>query len=146
MPEINYIAIIVAGLVPNMIGAIYYGPLFGKKWLDSLGFTEEDLKGRKEVLIYGSAFVLSTITAFFMKFLIELTHKELNASGELILGSFHSFKHGAFHGFFLAVGLVLPVIICLGMFQKQKSSNILINSIYWVLCYAIMGGILDMWL
>lgn len=145
MPEINYIAIIVAALVPNVLGAIYYGPLLGSQWLSSLNFTSEDLKGRNEPLIYGSALVLSFIVSFFLKFIIELTHKEVNQNGEMIFGSFHTFGHGAVHGAGLAFGLVIPVIICLGLFQKTKASNILINCLFWLLSFSIMGGILDVW-
>lgn len=145
MPEINYIAVIVAALVPNILGALYYGPIFGKKWLDSLGLTEADMKGRNEALIYGSALLLSLIVSFFLKFLIELLHKDVGANGELVFASFNTFGHGAMHGAGLAFGLVIPVIISLGLFQKSTAFNILINSVFWLLCFSIMGGILDVW-
>lgn len=145
MPELNYIAIIVAALVPNVLGAIYFGPLVGKQWLSSLNFTAEDLKGRNEALIYGSALLLSGIVAFFIKFMIEMIHKEVGPNGDLLFGSFHTFSHGALHGAGLCIGLTIPIIICLGLFQKAKASNILINCVFWLMCFSIMGGILDMW-
>ncbi len=145
MFEINYIAIAVAAIVPNALGALYFGPLLGQKWLDSLNFTAEDMKGRNEPLIYGSALLLSFIVAFFLKFIIELTHKEVGQSGDIVFGSFHTFGHGALHGVGLAIGLVIPIIICLGLFQKAKGANILINCVFWLLCFAIMGGIIDAW-
>ena len=145
MPELNYIAILVAALVPNVLGAIYFGPLLGKQWLSSLNFTSDDLKGRNEALIYGSALLLSMIVSFFLKFLIESVHKEVGQNGELVFGSFHTFGHGAMHGAGIAIGLVIPVVICLGLFQKSKGSNIAINCVFWLLCFSIMGGILDIW-
>ncbi len=145
MPEINFIAVVVAALVPNALGALYYGPLLGKQWLTSLNFTAEDLKGRNEALIYGSALLLSFVMAFFLKFIIELIHKEVGQNGELVFGSFHTFGHGALHGAALAIGFVIPTIICLGLFQKAKGSNIIINCLFWLLCFSIMGGILDVW-
>ena len=145
MPELNYISIIVAALIPNILGAIYYGPLLGNQWLSSLNFTSEDMKGRNEPLIYGSALLLSFIVSFFLKFIIEMTHKGVGDKGELVFGSFHTFPHGAMHGAGLAIGLVIPIIICLGLFQKTKASNIFINCLFWLLCFAIMGGILDVW-
>jgi len=145
MPEINYIAIIVAALVPNVLGAIYYGPLLRKQWLDSLSFTTEDLKDRNEALIYGSALILSLIVSFFLKFTNELVHKEVGQNGDLVYGSFHTFGHGALHGAGVGVGLVIPIIICLGLFQKTKASNVIINCIFWLLCFSVMGGILDVW-
>lgn len=139
------IAVLVAALVPNVLGAIYYGPLLGKKWLSSLGYTAEDMKGRNEALLYGSALLLSVVVSFFMKLIMELTHKTCSADGEILFSSFHSVQHGALHGSGLALGFVLPVIICLGLFQKTKASNILINSGFWLACFAIMGAILDAW-
>lgn len=145
MSDINYIAILVAALIPNIVGALYYGPLLGKPWLESLGLTAEDMKGRNELLIYGSSFLLSAIVAFFLKLTVELAHKNVTASGELVYASFHTFQHGALHGAMLAMTLVVPVIVCLGLFQKSTGKNILINVGFWVLCYALMGGVLDMW-
>jgi len=145
MPEINYLALFVAALIPNIIGAIFYGPLFGKQWLNSLNFTAEDMKGRNEPLIYGSALGLSFIVAFFINLITELTHKGVGTGGDLVFTSFHTFKHGALHGAGYAVAFVIPVIICLGLFQKSKGFNILLNCVYWLLCFAIMGGILDAW-
>lgn len=145
MPEINYLAVIVAALVPNVLGALYYGPLLGKQWLASLNFTSEDLKGRNEPLIYGAALLLSFVVSFFLKFMIELIHKDVGQNGELVFGSFHTFGHGAMHGAGLAIGLVIPIIISLGLFQKTKASNVIINCIFWLLCFSVMGGILDVW-
>lgn len=145
MPEINYFAIIVAALVPNVLGAMYYGPILGKQWLSSLNFTAEDLKGRNEPLIYGAALLLSFVVSFFLKFLIEMLHNEGAQNGVFTSGSFHTFGHGALHGAGLAVGLVIPIIICLGLFQKTKASNVTINCIFWLLCFSLMGGILDAW-
>jgi len=145
MPEINFLAILVAAIIPNLLGALYYGALFGNQWLDSLGMTKEDMEGRNEALIYGSAFVLSLIVAFFLKMTIALTHKDVNEAGELIFGSFGTFPHGALHGMGTALGLVVPVIVCLGLFQKTKAKNIILNSVFWIICFAIMGGIVDVW-
>lgn len=145
MPEINFLAVLVAALIPNIVGAIYYGPVAGKVWLSSLGMTKKDFEGRNNALIYGTALGLSFIAAFFLKVIIESVHKNVDASGQLIFDSFGTFQHGALHGAFLAIGLVVPVIACLGLFQKKKISNILINVIFWIICYAIMGGILDVW-
>jgi len=103
------------------------------------------MKGRNEALIYGTSFLLSLIIAAVMKLNNESIHKELNESGELIFASFHTFGHGALHGGMLAMSMVAPVIIALGLFQKSTGKNILLNTVFWIMCYAIMGGILDAW-
>jgi len=145
MPEFNILAIFLAGIVPNVLGALYYGPLFGKPWLASLGYTADDMKGRNEALIYGGALALSLIIAFFLKMNIEFMHTDVIEEGNLAFQSFHTFKHGALHASMFGLTLVAPVITALGLFQKNTGKNILLNVVFWVLCFAIMGGILDVW-
>ncbi|NNE27902.1 MAG: DUF1761 domain-containing protein [Saprospiraceae bacterium] len=142
---INWLPMIVAALIPLVIGAIYYGPLFGKAWMSSLGITEEDLKDANMPLIYGTALVLSFLVAMGLDFNIELTHKECSEAGEIVWGSFHTFKHGMLHGFFTAVFLAIPVLVNNSLFQRNSWKNILINVGYWALTFALMGGLLDAW-
>lgn len=142
--EYNWLAIIVAGLVPMVMGALYYGPIFGKTWMDSLGYTEDDMKGN-EAITYGLALLMAIILAFSLKTTMELTHKDV-VDGALTFGSFHTFKHGALHGAFACLLSVVPVIVSLSLFQKNTAKNILLNVFFWVITMAIMGGILDAWI
>lgn len=144
-PEINIFAIIVAAIIPNAFGALYYGFIFEKPWLKSLGMTSEDMKGRNELLIYGLSFLMAFIVAFFLNFIIGMVHKDVNAAGELILASHHTFDHGFLHGSLLAFTFVAPVIVSLGLFQKNTAKNILINVVFWIICFGLMGGIVDVW-
>lgn len=145
MPEFNILPIIVAALIPSILGAIYYGALFEKPWLSSLGKTKEEMVPNNAPITYGLALVTAFIMSFFINMLIELLHKDVNDAGELIFASHHTFGHGAFHGCFLAIGLVVPVIISLGLFQKNSAKNMLLNCIFWIVSFAIMGGITDAW-
>ena len=144
-PELNFLAIGVAALIPMIIGALYYGPIFGKQWMDSLGYTEDDLRGGNMAVIYGLALVMAFILAFYMKINIELNHKDISSTGELVFASFHSFKHGALHGAMACLMSVIPVIVSLGLFQRSTAKNIILNAIYWLITFAVMGGILDAW-
>jgi len=145
MPDINIIALIVAALIPNILGALYYGKIMNKQWLSSIGKTNEEMDHSNPAVVYGGALILSFIAAFFIKFIIESVHKDVNSSGDLIYATFGTFGHGALHGGFLCLGLVMPVVVSLGLFHKAKGSNIIINVLFWVICFSIMGGILDAW-
>lgn len=145
MPEINVLAIIVAALVPSIMGAIYYGPLFEKQWLDSLGKTKEEMVPSNMAVTYGLALVMALIASLNIKMLIELVHKESGSAAEFVSGSTHTFGHGAFHGFLLCIVLVVPVIVSMSLFQKRSGKNILLNVVFWLICFSIMGGILDVW-
>ena len=62
--EVNWIGVLVAAASAFVLGGIWYGPLFGKKWLGYNGMTEEDAQTGHPGVIYGGAFVLSLIAAF----------------------------------------------------------------------------------
>lgn len=145
MPEYNFLAIAVAALVPMVMGFLYYGVLFEKPWLDSLGYTKEYAEGGNPAIKYGLALLMAFIVAFYLKTNIELTHKDV-VDGNLILGSFHTFKHGALHGAMTSLLGVIPVIVSLGLFQRNTGKNIMLNVLYWIITFAIMGGILDAWI
>lgn len=145
MENINWLPMIVAAFIPLVLGAIYYGPVFGKSWMDSLGYTEEDLRGGNPAVIYGSALLLAFILSMALNFTIDGLHKDINDAGELFLNSDNNFKHGAFHGFFMGLMIGIPVLITNSLFQRNSWKNIMINTGYWLLTFTIMGGLLDAW-
>ncbi|QYJ07684.1 DUF1761 domain-containing protein [Qipengyuania flava] len=61
--ELNWIAIIAAAVSAFVLGGLWYGPLFGKKWAALVGITEEDQKNASMATVFGGAFVLSLIAA-----------------------------------------------------------------------------------
>lgn len=144
-PTINYLAIIVAALIPNVIGALYYGPVFGNVWRGALGKTEEELTPSNPALVYGGAVVLSFILSFFLNFILQMGHKNVSEAGELIVDSHNTFGHGALHGSMIALTIVMPVTVLLGLFHKTPWKVNLLNVGFWWLCLAMMGGIIDVW-
>lgn len=45
--NINIWAVLACAIISMPIGAIWYGPLFGKKWMEIVGMKEEDVKARE---------------------------------------------------------------------------------------------------
>ena len=43
MFDINWIAVLIGAVVNMMIGAMWYGPLFGERWMEENGFTMEKI-------------------------------------------------------------------------------------------------------
>ena len=65
MPDVSLVATLVATVLGFVLGALWYGPLFGKAWLAAVGLTEEAIRrdfspGRT----YGTTFVLSLVGAY----------------------------------------------------------------------------------
>ena len=158
----NFIAIIVAALVPLVMGFLWYGPmLFQKAWMRESGMTEEKMKGGNMGVIFGLSFVLSILLAFFVQFItihqtgvVSLIGGDPTAEG--ILPSFQAFmddygnhfrtfKHGVLHGAIAGIFFVFPIMATNGMFERKSWKLTFINSGYWTVVLMLMGGIICGW-
>jgi hypothetical protein len=72
--QINFIAVLVAGLVSFFLGAIWYMPLFGTLWVRLHGLTDEQVKQRQARMnpgvFFGGMIVSYLFVAFAMAFLL----------------------------------------------------------------------------
>ena len=160
--DVNFLAILVAAVVPMVIGFLWYNPkLLGNAWMREAGMTEEKMKGGNMALIFGVSFLLSLLLAFFTQFLVNHQTGVISLIGgdptaEGVLPSFQAFmadygndfrtfKHGAFHGVLAGIFLVLPILGTNGLFERKSWKYILINTGYWTVTLAIMGAILCGW-
>jgi hypothetical protein len=133
MPEINWIAVLVATLASFALGALWYSPvLFGKAWQREAGLTDEQLARGNKARIFGLTLVLAFLAAWnFANFLGPRPSLALGlgagASAGLlwVAGSMginylferKSFKlfaiNGGFHTLqFAIIGLVLSLLPC----------------------------------
>lgn len=58
---------------------------------------------------------------------------------------FRTFKHGVFHGVLIGIFFALPLIGTNALFERKGAKYIFINSGYWIVTLAIMGGIICAW-
>ena len=129
--NINWLSLVIATLVPTVLGIIYYSkPLFQKPWMTAIGMTEEKQKqGNMPVMMIGSL-----VTAFLISFfMLQFT----NGAGQE--GEFDSFKHGAMHGVLVSVFLVIPIFISRGLFAQASFKGVLIDGFYWLLTLVLIG-------
>ncbi len=160
--EFNILAILVAAVVPLVLGFLWYNPiLFGNVWMREAGMTEEKMKSVNMGIIFGVSFLLSILLSFFTQFLaihqtgvVSLIGGDPAAEGVLPsfqafmddYGSdFRTFKHGALHGLLAGIFIVLPIIGTNGLFERKSWKYILINAGYWTVALTIMGAIVCGW-
>ena len=160
--EINFLAILVAAIVPLVLGFIWYNPKFlGTVWMREAEMTEEKMKSGNMAVIFGLSLLLSFLLAFFVQ---TLTIHQFGALGMIggdpaadgILPSFQAFmddygnayrtyKHGAFHGLLAGIFIVFPILATNGMFERKSWKLTFINTGYWTLTLIIMGAIVCGW-
>lgn len=123
---VNWLAVLVATASAFVVGGLWYGPLFGKAWMNEMGFTEEELKEANMAKIYGIAFVLEFIMA-------------LNLA--MFIGD-SSISQGAFYGFLTGFGWVALAMGVNALFSRTSFKLWFINSFYFVVLFTLMGVIL----
>jgi len=128
----SYLAIFIGGLIPMLLGFIWYHPkIFGGPWMKSLGFTEESLKQGNMGLTMGLALVISMAMSWLNN--AYASHTEPGMS---------QFVHGFYHGaFYMGVPGAL-VLASNSLFQRNSLTNILINVVYWIVALGLMGSFL----
>lgn len=159
----NFIAILLAAVVPMAVGFIWYNPkVLGTAWMTASGMTEEKAKQSNMAVVFGVSFLLSLMLSFFLQSMVihqfhlaslffKLPIEDASTpEGALykqvmdLLGtSWRTFKHGAFHGFLSGLFIVLPILGTNAMFEGKGFKYIMINTGYWAITLMIMGGILS---
>ncbi|WP_367179728.1 DUF1761 domain-containing protein [uncultured Psychroserpens sp.] len=160
MMEFNFLAILVAAIVPIILGFIWYNPkVFGIAWMREAEMTEEKMKKGNMPVIFLVSLVLSFLLAFFIQ---ALTNHQMGAfslmggdpelakpSYEAFMAdygtAFRTFKHGALHGAIAGIFMFIPVIAINGMFERKSWKYIMINGLYWTVALTIMGAIVCGW-
>lgn len=158
--EINFLAILVAAISALVVGFVWYNPkVFGTAWMHAADMTDEKIKSANMGKIFVMALIFALLLAMSM---LTLTIHQTGAMGmvggdiENALPSYtafmadygaahRTFGHGALHGFFAAVFIVLPVLGTNALFERKGAKYILVNSGYWMVTMAIMGAIVCGW-
>ncbi len=157
--ELNYYILLLAALVPLVIGFIWYNPkVFGTAWMNASGLTEEKMKGANMLLIFGLCYVFSIlIGAMLMQIVIHQIGVMGALGGDMEAAgikeyfadfmsnygtNFRTFKHGALHGTMSGFLFSMPILAINAMFERKGFKYIAINAGYWIVSLGIMGGII----
>jgi hypothetical protein len=125
MANANLLAILVAAAAGFLVGGIWYGPLFGKAWMNENGFTEEELKKANMLKIYGLTFAFSVLSAVFLGHLLAAVQANTRATMMISTG--------------IALGYIAPAIGTNYLFSRKSGKLFAIDAGYWVVFYAAMG-------
>ncbi|MBT3253470.1 MAG: DUF1761 domain-containing protein [Candidatus Marinimicrobia bacterium] len=124
--DVNWIAIAVLVIANMALGAIWYGPLFGKPWMEATGIKMDDMEGKNMMPPYAVAIMNSFFMAFFMANVIAWT-STASLGGGLLLGLFmwlgftglsfgvnHAFEMRSLHLWFINSGMYLIGLLIMG--------------------------------
>jgi len=136
--EPNLVAVVIAAIIPMVLGALWYSPLlFAKKWMALMGKTEEELKaGFNPVKTYGISFITCLIMAYILGHFVIYATSATHEAG---------FGAGMQTGFWAWLGFVVTTGSATVLYEGRKSGLFWINAGYYLVCLLLMGGVLASW-
>lgn len=134
--SINILAVLVATLSTFLVGWLWYGPLFGKAWMNAVGLSEEQIQQGNMAKIFGFAFLFELIMAFNLAVFL---------TGSPEAAEMMNAQKGAFYGFLAGFGWVFFALAVNSLYEKKSWKYIFINGGYWTVTFTIMGLILGAW-
>lgn len=145
--SINYLAVIFAAIVNLSLGFLWFGRLFGKKWIMS-GWDKEKndaqkVRGEetKSYLVAGLAFLGSLAMGTFLSFIIINAERYLNISRDFV---------GPVVAFYIWIGILVPISLSRMLwdgkpyliFEGRTWKHWIIINGYYLIGLIVMGIIL----
>lgn len=132
--KVNYWAVLVAGLLYWILGAVWYG-LFSAPFIRLMRWTPEDL-ARLEAQGTGKelalAFATSVLTAYVLAHFVRYVGAR-------------NFLDGALTGFWAFVGFVLTTNLATVIFEGRPAGLYFISMGYNLVALVLMGVLLAVW-
>lgn len=131
--SLNYVAILVSGIMLWILGAIWYSPaLFAKPWIEILGIKKGEGKPSGLMLGMVASFIGDLVLSFILAHLLFWA----NATG---------FKNGCVLGVLVWIGFIASPNLPQGIYERRPFKLFSINSGYWLLGLFLAGGLLAAW-
>jgi len=143
----NFPAIIVASLLPTIVGFLYYHPsLFGNAWMRANGFSRETMTPSKPILYVLTLVVSVLFTIFLWAWTTGAGGADpLQVTDPKDGHSYVTFGHGLVHGVIFSILVLLPIFTTMKIFEQRSWGWCFVNWGYWALTVCLMCGLLSAW-
>ena len=139
MIPINFLAVVGAAVAAMILGFLWYGPLFGKKWLAESGMSAEKIEAMKAKSM-NMTYVIMVVSTLIMSYVLSnalvFASTYLNASGV---------SAGLQAGFWNWLGFVAPVALGGVLWEGKSWTYWTITAGYYLVSLCMMGVILALW-
>ena len=137
--EINFLVVVLGAIIAMILGAIWYGPLFGNIWLKIIGATEMDTMKRKEMQ-------KKAMPLYLIQFILALFQVFVLARLTLSLSNVSALETALW----LFAGFIVPTVAASAMWNNDSRQiawgRFLIQAGYQLVLFVIWGFILGLWL
>lgn len=131
----NYWAVLGAAVAAMFVGFLWYGPVFGKPWMNLTGLTPESIKAMKMTPLAAmvGGFIVTLLMAYVLAHGIVFGNAYLGASG--VTG-------GMTGAFWYWLGFAVPITAGTFLWEGKPLKLWVLNAAYYLVSLLIMGAIL----
>ena len=134
--DINFLAILVSGIVAMIIGSLWYSPaLFGKQWIKLSGMTNKKIKKAKQKGMgktYFIAFISTLIMAYVLAVLLKFSKVATISKGFKI-------------AFLIWIGFFATTQLGTVLWQNKPFKLYLIDTLHYLVTLLVISAILTSW-
>lgn len=163
MLSLHWVAILSSALIPLLVGMFYYNDkVMGNAWMRAAALEKARLEQSNMLVIFGFTLLLSLLlSVFFIPTVLHINHlfsvisqpgggppdpnseayRDAMAFYQKYGQNFRTFKHGALHGTIAALLGIWPVLGINALFERRGWRYVAIHLGYWVITFALMGGV-----
>ncbi len=134
LPNVNYLAVLVAAIASMVVGFLWYGPVFGSQWKKLMSFTDKDIKKMK--MTPKTAMILGFIAALVIS--CTLAHF-------LIYMNISSVADAVMAAFLIWIGFVATVQVGAVLWEGKPWKLFFLNAGHTLVSLAVMAVILAVW-
>jgi hypothetical protein len=128
--EVNWIAVVVGAVFNMALGALWYGPLFGKLWLKVIG------KKKDEIQSSATMYILPLLAGLAAAYVLAVAIGGLGIT---------VWWQGILIGIILWLGLGASATLTTGTFEGSPRGAWLLFTLYQLVVYGVQGLLFALW-
>ncbi len=136
---VNWMAVAGATVASFVIGMLWYGPLFGKKWMSLMGFTKKTMKSMK--MSPGQSMALGVVSMAVMAFVLAL----IVALVKIVYPAYPALNAGLFAAGLVWVGFSMTSELGSVLWENRPWSLFVLNAAHSLISLLVMGAIIGVW-
>ncbi len=140
MVNINYLAVLVSAVVSMVLGSLWYGPLFGKRWMALSGINPDMMNDPKAKAAMGKSYSIMFVGSLLMSYV--LAHAIVFASAYLKV---EGIAAGLMAGLWNWMGFIAPVTLGTVLWEGKSWKLWFLNNGYQLVYLLLAGVILSVW-
>ena len=134
MTEVNYLAVLVSTIAAFAVGALWYGPFFGKQWRDLMGFSVGSMQTMK--MTPAKAMTGGFVTTLVLVYVL---------ANFFAMAEVSSIAAALTFAFWIWLGFIATIMLNSVWYENRTLQLYLINASHYLVALLVAALILAWW-